>query len=98
MNQSQALPAPCRVQIGKTLYDATPKPWEGEEAPGAFYWVIVARKGPKQEKSLFPDFSGNYSAGTCTLWSKANGMRRGCGLPKLVKPVFFTGPELVENS
>lgn len=86
-----ALPVPCRMQIGKTIYQATAKEWEGGSGP--FYWVLVAVKGSKQEKSLFPDFGGSYSAGTFTLWSKPNGMRSGCGLPKLVKPLIFTGPQ-----
>ena len=89
------LPAPCRVQIGKTVYTATAQAWEGSAqypAPGPYFWELVAVKGPKTPKSLFPDFSGNYSSGTMTLYSRANG-RSGCGLPKLVEPLFFTGPQ-----
>lgn len=89
------LPAPSRVQIGKTIYNATPQAWEGSAeypAPGPFFWVLVAIKGNKQEKSLFPDWSGNYSAGTFTLYSAPAGSRR-CGLPKLVQAKFFTGPQ-----
>jgi hypothetical protein len=76
--------------IGKTTYQATAQTWK--DGCGPYYWSIVAIKGPKQEKSLFPDFSENYQDGTMTLYSRQNGMR-GCGLPKLVKPVFFTGPQ-----
>jgi hypothetical protein len=84
------LPAPCRVQISKTVYQATAKPWEN--APGSYFWELVAIKGTKQVKSLFPDFSENYSGGMMTLYSKQNGMR-GPGLPKLVTPIFFQGPQ-----
>lgn len=90
-----ALPAPCRVQIGKTVYTATATPWEGlpgYPAPGPFFWVLVATKGPRQSKTLFPDWSKNYREGTTTLYSRQNGLS-GHGLPKLVQTTFFTGPQ-----
>lgn len=86
------LPAPCRVQIGKTVYNATAKPWDAPNAPGPYFWDLVAIKGPKTPKSLFPDFSDNYAGRFMTLYSAANG-RSGCGLPKLVEAKFFTGPQ-----
>ena len=90
-----ALPAPCRIQIGKTIYNATAQAWEGSAeypAPGPWFWVLVATKGAKQEKNLFPDWSGNYSAGTFTLYSAPAGSKR-CGLPKLVQATIFNGPQ-----
>ena len=96
-NQQQpaALPAPCRLQIGKTVYEATAQAWEGSAqhpAPGPYFWQLVATSGCKQPKSLFPDFRGNYPSGTFTLYSAPNGSRRP-GLPKLVQVKFFTGPQ-----
>lgn len=97
-NQATAaqLPAPCRVQIGKTVYNATAQAWEGSAqypAPGPYFWELVATRGPKTPKSLFPDFSDNYGGKLMTLYSAPNGSSR-CGLPKLVEAKFFTGPKV----
>jgi hypothetical protein len=95
MSNPAKLPAPCRVQIGKTVYNATAQAWEGSAeypAPGPYFWELVATKGCKQPKNLFPDFRGNYEPQTFTLYSAQTGSRR-VGLPKLVKATIFNGPQ-----